>query len=76
MDHTITWLKDGRPAVITTAPYEIYEEDEARLQYWQQHDPRLQVARGHGWYGYDTTQIVLWRTDRITAVAAVQKTGD
>ncbi|MFG2987017.1 hypothetical protein ACGFYQ_38200 [Streptomyces sp. NPDC048258] len=69
MDHSVTWLKDSRPAAITSAPYNICPQDEERLAHWQRTDPRLRVARGTGWYGYDTTQIILWRSDRIDAMA-------
>lgn len=27
MDHTVTGLKDSRPAVITSAPYHVYAQD-------------------------------------------------
>ncbi|MFE4335752.1 hypothetical protein ACFRQM_42135 [Streptomyces sp. NPDC056831] len=72
MDHSVTWLKESRPAVITSAPYNVHPKDEERLTYWQQTDPRLRVSRGPGWYGYSTTQIVLWRSDRIAAVAPAE----
>jgi hypothetical protein len=79
LDHAVGWLKDGRPAALTSAPYgfEYITEAPERLAFWQQHDDRLQVAIGSGWYGFGTTQIVVWRTDRIAAVepAAVSLGG-
>jgi len=72
MDHAVTWLKDSRPAVITSAPYDIDPKDEQRLEHWTRTDPQLKVARGMGWYGFSTTQIVLWRTDRIAELEPAQ----
>jgi hypothetical protein len=68
LDHAITWLKGKGPAVITSAPYEIYDEDEARIEWWQQQDPLLKVTRGPGWYGFGTTQVIIWRSDLIPQV--------
>jgi hypothetical protein len=80
LDHAVGWLKDGRPAVLTSAPYvfEHIAEAPARLDYWQQEDSRLQVAIGPGWYGFDTTQVIVWRADRIAVVepAALTLDGD
>ncbi|MBC2868549.1 hypothetical protein [Streptomyces mexicanus] len=71
LDHAVGWLKGGRPAVLTSAPYglEYITEAPERLAYWQQEDPRLQVVQGTGWYGHGTTQIVMWRTDILDEVA-------
>ncbi|WP_031080801.1 hypothetical protein [Streptomyces sp. NRRL S-118] len=55
-------------AVITSAPYHVLDTDEDRLSWWRQHDQRLRVARGEGWYGYGTTQIVMWRADILADV--------
>lgn len=63
MDHRMFWLRAGSPAVITSAPYGLSPESEARLSCWTADDPRLKWARGTGWYGYTTTQVVLWRQD-------------
>lgn len=68
LEHTVAWLRDNRPAVLTTAPYGIDERHRRRLTYWVQVDPRLRTATGTGWYGFGTTQIVLWRSDRIPSV--------
>lgn len=70
LDHVVGWLKDGRPAVLTSAPYcfEHIADAPERLAYWQEEDPRLKAATGPGWYGFDTTQVLLWRTDRIATV--------
>ncbi|WP_331725881.1 hypothetical protein [Streptomyces sp. NBC_00470] len=65
MDHQTAWLKDSRPAAVTAAPYGIGEQDEQRLEYWEQLDERLRVARGTGWYGLGTEQILMWRRDRV-----------
>lgn len=69
MDHPSTWTLDKKPAVITTAPYGIHSGDRDRLAWWMKEDPRFAVAfGGRGWYGHDTTQIVLWRTDVVSVV--------
>lgn len=68
LDHTICWLKDSRPAVITSAPYNFGEEDRARIDHWLTEDTRLRAAYGAGWYGYGTQQIVMWRADRLEVV--------
>jgi hypothetical protein len=70
LDHATTWLKDGRPAVVASSPYSVSDEDEKRLSFWMAADPRFRVARGDGWYGWGTTQLILWRSDRIGYVNA------
>jgi hypothetical protein len=80
LDHVVGWLKDGRPAVLTSAPYCLERITEApqRFKFWQQEDSRLRVAIGPGWYGFDTSQVIVWRADRITTVepAALTLDGD
>ncbi|MDX3232540.1 hypothetical protein [Streptomyces sp. ME19-01-6] len=68
LDHLTSWTKAGKPAVLTSAPYQVSKDDEARLAWWTQEDSRLCLARGTGWYGFDTTQIVMWRSDLIATV--------
>lgn len=69
MDHTAMWTFDKQPAVITSAPYEIYQGYREELNQWVQRDPRLAIAYGKtGWYGNGTYQIVLWRTDLIDVI--------
>jgi hypothetical protein len=68
LDHTSAWLKDSRPAVLTAAPYDVEAQDLERLAHWERTDSRLRSATGRGWYGFGTTQIVLWRTDRIDEI--------
>ena len=68
LDHTICWLKDSRPAVITSAPYNITDESTARIAWWLDQQPTLRTVQGEGWYGYGTRQIILWRADRIDSV--------
>ncbi|MEV7729760.1 hypothetical protein AB0P15_34370 [Streptomyces sp. NPDC087917] len=68
LDHLTVWTREGRPAVLTTAPYEVTPDDEARLRWWTQQDARLAVARGAGWYGSGTSQIVVWRGDLLPEV--------
>jgi hypothetical protein len=70
LDHAVGWLKDGKPAALTSAPYGLEHITEApeRLAYWQQQDSRLRIVTGPGWYSLATTQIVLWRTDRLEDV--------
>ncbi|WP_432038696.1 hypothetical protein [Streptomyces cucumeris] len=68
LDHLTAWTKNGKPAALTSAPYSLPASDEARLTWWTQEDPRLHVARGKGWYGLSTTQIVMWRSDLLAAL--------
>lgn len=68
LDHTICWTKGRKPAVITSAPYHVDDKDLERLAKWVEQDERLNVAQGAGWYGFGTTQIVMWRTDILAAV--------
>ncbi|WP_427251107.1 hypothetical protein [Bacillus cereus] len=72
LDHPVTWLKDTRPAVLTAAPYDVGDHDRRRLAHWERADPRLRSAIGTGWYGFGTTQIVLWRSDRIAELRAAE----
>ncbi|RSO10663.1 hypothetical protein DMH15_41210, partial [Streptomyces sp. WAC 06725] len=72
LDHTVTWLKDARPAVLTAAPYDVDDHDRRRLAHWERTDPRLRSAIGTGWYGFGTTQIVLWRSDRVAELQAAE----
>ncbi|MET8218074.1 hypothetical protein [Streptomyces hirsutus] len=67
LDHTICWLKDSRPAVITSSPYGVSPESSARIAWWLE-QPHLRAAYGKGWYGFGTTQVVMWRADRIATV--------
>ncbi|WLQ69287.1 hypothetical protein [Streptomyces glycanivorans] len=69
MDHTATWTFDRRPAAITSAPYRIRQSDRDELNRWVAADPRLAIAYGNtGWYGLDTYQIILWRTDLVEVI--------
>ncbi|AJF70424.1 hypothetical protein [Streptomyces vietnamensis] len=68
LDHTVGWLLGGRPAVLTSAPYHFEHQDQERLRWWTTQDPLLRSARGTGWYGFDTTQIVVWRADLLETV--------
>lgn len=70
LDHAVGWLKDGRPAVLTSAPYSLQylTEQPWRLQYWLAQDPRLKVTAGDGWYSGATAQLIMWRSDRIGEV--------
>ncbi|MEW1699442.1 hypothetical protein [Streptomyces sp. NPDC091278] len=68
MDHLVSWLADGRPAALTTAPYHFEDEDRERLRWWMAQDFRLRGAWGTGWYGCGTVQVVLWRADLLGKV--------
>lgn len=69
LDHANGWLKDSRPAVLTSAPYAPgYDAENPEIRECLAADERLRAAFGSGWYGHGTTQIVLWRTDRINEV--------
>ncbi|WP_162688536.1 MULTISPECIES: hypothetical protein [unclassified Streptomyces] len=63
LDRLVSWTRDGSPVAITAAPYQVAPEDEVRLKWWTRTDRRLAVARGTGWHGPGTTQIVMWRRD-------------
>jgi hypothetical protein len=68
LDHDIYWLRDGKPAVLTSAPYDVSDQDVQRLDWWHKEHRELRVARVEGWYGYGTSQIVMWNTTRIKHV--------
>lgn len=68
LDHTICWNKNSRPAVITSAPYHVSPESTDRITWWLDQHPNLRSAQGTGWYGFSTTQIIIWRADRIETV--------
>jgi hypothetical protein len=80
LDHAVGWLKEGKPTALTSAPYNLEHILEApeRLAYWPQQDGRLKVVTGPGWYSTATTQIILWRTDRLEDVqpATLDPIGD
>ncbi|MGW6982367.1 hypothetical protein ACWGE1_23495 [Streptomyces sp. NPDC054932] len=67
LDHLVTWTHQGKPAVITSAPYSVGSQDRSRLTWWTREDPRLSFGLGTGWYGSGTTQIVMWRADLVRA---------
>ncbi|MFJ8746696.1 hypothetical protein ACIRL2_46075 [Embleya sp. NPDC127516] len=68
-DHVTTWSLDGQPVALTAAPYGMDEDERAELEEWVEEYPDLAVAYGTGWYGADTTQVLLWRRDRIRTLA-------
>ncbi|GAA3595193.1 hypothetical protein [Streptomyces osmaniensis] len=70
LDHAVGWLKDGKPAVLTSAPYSLRYISSAptRLAFWTGTDERMRVTAGDGWYSPATTQIIMWRSDRIEDV--------
>lgn len=73
LDHANGWLKDSRPAVVTSAPYSAgYDADNYEIKQCLASDGRLRVTFGSGWYGYGSRQIVLWRTDCLDEVEAAQ----
>jgi hypothetical protein len=74
LDHPVGWLVDGRPAVLTSAPYGRHDQDPGIAE-WLRKDDRLRTAYGPGWYGHGTTRIVMWRTDRIDQVVAAGTEG-
>lgn len=62
---------DGRPEARRNhgAPYLSTDDDRAEVDRWLEADPRLAVAYGDtGWYGNNTLQITLWRTDLIEVI--------
>lgn len=70
LDHKTAWIRDRRPVALTSAPYGVSEHDERRLALWLRESPELRVTQGVGWYGLGTTQIVMWRADRIGPMEA------
>lgn len=75
LDHPIRWNKDGKPAAITASPYDDNMSDNERIKWWLGKDPRLRVAFGAGWYGPSTTQVVMWRSDRIPVIEPASSDG-
>jgi hypothetical protein len=69
LDHDIYWLRNSRPAVITSAPYDISPQSVQRLKWWHATHRHLKVATGEGWYGHGTSQVVMWSTTRIEYVS-------
>jgi hypothetical protein len=67
-DHALWWIKDRRPVAITGAPYHFDDDSQTLVDRWLTEDERLNFTTGAGWYGYGTTQVVLWRTDRIKTI--------
>lgn len=68
LDHPIGWLVGGRPAALTSAPYDVQDDQDPGIREWLKKDDRLRSSYGPGWYGAGTTQIVMWRDDRIAEV--------
>lgn len=67
LDHPVYWLKGGLPAAITSAAYSVRQHDRDRIEKWK--EAGLMAAfGGPGWYGYGTTQIVMWHPGRLTSV--------
>ncbi|MBT2459998.1 hypothetical protein [Streptomyces sp. ISL-86] len=65
-DHPIAWVLDGRPAAITAAPGLRHQDFAATLDTLTGQDERLAwTAGGKGWYGYRTSQVVIWRRDLL-----------
>ncbi|MFD9047824.1 hypothetical protein [Streptomyces zaomyceticus] len=71
LDHTIGWLLDGRPAALTAAPYHLEDAEQERLRWWTTQDTLLRTALGTGWYGFGTTQIVVWRADLLETITPI-----
>ena len=72
LDHKVAWLKDGVPVALTSAPYAVSDDDRKRVAEWLARDDRLRVAYGTGWYGYGTSQVILWRADRVENLAPAE----
>ncbi|MFC8660028.1 hypothetical protein ACFUCT_33175 [Streptomyces parvus] len=69
IDHAAVWTFDEKSAAITSAPYEIHPRHREELDRWVREDPRLAVTYGGtGWYGNNTFQVILWRTDRVKVI--------
>jgi hypothetical protein len=59
LDHPVYSIQDGLLAAITSAPSSVSEDDRCRIELWK--DSGLVAAfGGPGWYGFRTTQIVIW----------------
>ncbi|WP_139275381.1 hypothetical protein [Mangrovactinospora gilvigrisea] len=65
LTHPIAWIRDRRPVALTSAPPTISPGAKDRLAWWPQQDAALRVAFGTGWHGFTTTQVLVWRADRI-----------
>ncbi|MFF8279910.1 hypothetical protein ACF05T_28030 [Streptomyces lateritius] len=66
-DHPIFWLKDGLPAVVTSVAWSPTEQDRSEIDWWIRAFS-LRSDRGQGWYGCGSSQVLLWRPDRIRRV--------
>ncbi|MGW0467654.1 hypothetical protein ACWDX6_20680 [Streptomyces sp. NPDC003027] len=66
--HPLFWLKNGQPAVVTSVSWHFSEEDRSDVDWWTRAFPSLRSERGQGWYGFGTSQVLLWRSDRIRTV--------
>jgi hypothetical protein len=75
LDHPICWIRGGKPIAITSPPYDDKVADNARIKSWLDHDDRLSVAFGKGWYGPATTQVVMWRNDRALVIEPATDDG-
>ncbi|OIJ85075.1 hypothetical protein BIV25_45060 [Streptomyces sp. MUSC 14] len=67
LDHAIYWLKNGLPTVITSAPYSVAEDDRRRIEQWKELG-LMAAFGGPGWYGFHTTQIIVWNPKRLGSI--------
>lgn len=70
-DHAVYWTHNRKPVALTTAPYNLDDDDRHRISLWTGLHPELSAAYGDGWYGYSSTQVVLWRSDRHATIQPV-----
>lgn len=66
-DHPIFWLKDGLPAVVTSVAYGPAGQGQAEINWWT-NGHGFKSERGPGWYGSHSSQVLIWRPDRIRRV--------
>ncbi len=48
--------------------YDLGDDDRERVTWWTERHSELSAAYGDGWYGYSTTQVLLWRSDRLSTI--------
>ena len=69
LDHRTGWLKDGKPTVLTSAPYaDRFEHEEGKILELLHDEPKLGLVHPLGWYGHGTVQVVLWNRDRLESI--------
>lgn len=62
IDHAVAFTRNGKPAVVTNAPYELDDGSLMELGKLAAMDD-LTVSVGESWYGRGTVGVFVWNTD-------------